>query len=336
MGLIDDIADSHSVSVVGLEKNTGKTECLNYIVRNLPLDRVKVAVTSIGVDGETVDAVTGTHKPEIHLREGMVFTTSEKHYRNRNIFSDLLDVSDERTALGRTVTARALDYGKVLLSGPSTSAGLERWMKAMDRFGAGLKIIDGAISRLSSASPSVSEAMVLATGAAYSANLQELVTKTSYVVELVMAPLADEGVLSLPDLSSGGIWRLRRDGTAELLPDAGSALALSRIKDNLVRDCSGIYVSGAVTDRLAKRLLSDGAADGFQLVARDFTKIFLSRQQYRMLVSAGVRIRVLQRSRLLAVTVNPVSPNGMVLDSDRLCGELRARIDVPVYDLFKI
>lgn len=336
MGLIDDIVASHSVSVVGLEKNTGKTECLNYIVRNLPLDRLKVAVTSIGVDGETADAVTGTHKPEIFLREGIIFTTSEKHYRNRNILSDLLDIGEERTALGRTVTAKALDYGKVLLSGPSTSTGLERWISSMDRFGAGLKIVDGAISRLSSASPSISESMVLATGAAYSANIQELVRKTAYVVDLIMAPQADDVTCSLLDGIRGGIWRLTDDGRKEMLPDVGSALSLSKVKDNLVRGCSGLFISGAVTDRLAERLLSDGASDGFMLVARDFTRFFLGQAQFRALENAGVRIRVLRRSRLLAVTVNPVSPNGIVLDSDMLCRELGSRLEVPVYDLFKI
>ena len=58
MTLIDDIVKSHSVSVVGMEKNTGKTECLNYIIKNLPLEGLTVAVTSIGVDGETTDIVT--------------------------------------------------------------------------------------------------------------------------------------------------------------------------------------------------------------------------------------------------------------------------------------
>ena len=156
MTLIDDIVKSHSVSVVGMEKNTGKTECLNYIIKNLPLEGLTVAVTSIGVDGETTDIVTGTHKPEIFLREGMMFSTSEKHYRQRHILSELLDVDDESTALGRVVTARALDYGKIMLSGPSTGKGLARWIGRMHSFGAGLTLIDGAISRLSSASPAIS------------------------------------------------------------------------------------------------------------------------------------------------------------------------------------
>ena len=136
---------------MGLEKNTGKTECLKYVLNHLPVDKKRIAVTSIGIDGENTDQVTQTQKPEIVLKQGMFFGTSEVHYRQRRLLSELIDVSDENTSLGRVVTAQALTSGKILLSGPSSSAGLKRWMREMQRFGIDLVIIDGALSRLSSA-----------------------------------------------------------------------------------------------------------------------------------------------------------------------------------------
>ena len=150
--------------MVGMEKNCGKTECLNYILRNLPSDGPGVCVTSIGLDGERTDQVTGT-KPEIVLRSGMFFSTSETHYRSRRLVSEIVDVSGETTALGRLITARVALEGKVILSGPSSTVSLKRWMDSISGFGIGLTIIDGALSRKSSASPAVSEAMVLALGA---------------------------------------------------------------------------------------------------------------------------------------------------------------------------
>ena len=124
MSFIDEILKYDSLSIVGLQKNTGKTESLKYVLARLPLDEKKVAVTSIGIDGETTDQVTRTQKPEIVLREGMYFGTSEAHYRLRRLVSELVDVSDESTSLGRVVTARALTQGKILLSGPSSTLGL--------------------------------------------------------------------------------------------------------------------------------------------------------------------------------------------------------------------
>ena len=73
---IDDILRYDSLSIVGLEKNTGKTECLKYVLDRLPLQHKRIAVTSIGIDGETVDQVTRTQKPEIVLRAPMVHIAS--------------------------------------------------------------------------------------------------------------------------------------------------------------------------------------------------------------------------------------------------------------------
>mgnify|MGYP006352224553 CR=1 FL=1 len=52
MPFVSDIVKYDSLSIVGLEKNTGKTEALNYILRRLPSTGAKLAVTSIGIDGE--------------------------------------------------------------------------------------------------------------------------------------------------------------------------------------------------------------------------------------------------------------------------------------------
>ena len=185
MPLIRDILDYKSLSLVGLEKNTGKTECLNYVLKRLPLNRVTVAVTSIGIDGESLDQVTQTAKPEIVLRDGIFFGTSEKHYKERGLWSEIVDISNESTSLGRVVTAKALNSGNLLLSGPSSTTFLKRWMDGIKKFGVDLTIVDGALSRLSLASPAISEAMILSTGAAFSANMNSLVEKSAFVVDLI-------------------------------------------------------------------------------------------------------------------------------------------------------
>ena len=50
MGFVDDISDYRSLAIVGLEKNTGKTECLNYILRRIKDSADRFALTSIGID----------------------------------------------------------------------------------------------------------------------------------------------------------------------------------------------------------------------------------------------------------------------------------------------
>ena len=331
---IDEILRYDSLSIVGLEKNTGKTECLKYVLDRMPVQSKRIAVTSIGIDGETVDQVTRTQKPEIVLREGMYFGTSEMHYRQRRLVSELIDVSDESTSLGRVVTARALTGGKILLSGPSSASSLRRWMGEMQqRYGIDLVVIDGALSRMSSASPAVSQSMILATGAAYSANMATLVSKTAHVVDLINLELtSDENIRKLDPLDKG-LWFIDKDGTLHSL-DTMTSLSKD-IHFEGVEDCETLYVAGALVDGFLEKVRKNKVLKQVELVVRDFTKIFVTPQQFRLFIKAGGRIRVLQKSKLLAVTVNPTSPSGYVLDSDTLCGKLSEAIGLPVYDLLK-
>ena len=330
---IEEILKCDSLSIVGLEKNTGKTECLKYVLDNLPVESKRIAVTSIGIDGETVDQVTRTQKPEISLRQGMYFGTSEMHYRQRRLVSELIDVSDETTSLGRVVTAKALTGGKILLSGPSSSNSLRRWMRDMRRHDIDLVIIDGALSRLSSASPAVSQSLILATGAAYSANLTTLVSKTAHVVDLVNLELTSERNINTLMPLEKGVWFIDKSGE---LKELDAVTSLSRdIHFEGMDDCKTLYVAGALVDGFLEKVRKNKSLRQVELVVRDFTKIFVAPQQFRLFIKAGGRIRVLQRSKLIAVTVNPTSPSGYVLDSDTLCDRLSEAIGLPVYDLLK-
>lgn len=330
---INDILRYESLSIVGLEKNTGKTECLKYVLDRLPVQTKRIAVTSIGIDGETVDQVTRTQKPEIVLREGMYFGTSETHYRQRRLVSELIDVSDENTSLGRVVTARALTGGKILLSGPSSASSLRRWMGDMRRLGIDLVIIDGALSRMSSASPAVSQSMILATGAAYSANINTLVSKTAHVVDLVNLELTSEKNRNTLSLLDKGLWFIDKQGELHTL-DTMTSLSKD-IHFQGMEDCETLYVAGALVDGFLEKVRKNKNLKQVELVVRDFTKIFVTPQQFRLFIKAGGRISVLQKSKLIAVTVNPTSPSGYVLDSDTLCARLSEAIRLPVYDLIK-
>ena len=330
---IDDIQKYDSLSIIGLEKNTGKTETLKYVLDRLPVDKKRIVVTSIGIDGETTDQVTLTQKPEIVLREGMFFGTSEMHYRQRRLVSELIDVSDVTTSLGRVVTAKALTDGKILLSGPASTVGLRQWMADMRRFDIDLVVIDGALSRMSSASPAVSQSMILATGAAYSANLPTLVQKTAFVVDLINLPLTDgEDIRRLLPLEKGVWWT---DGEGQLHELNGLTSLAKEIRFDGMEQCRQLYVAGALVDGFLEKVRKNKNLRQTEIVVRDFTKIFVTPLQFRTFLKSGGSIHVLQKSQLLAITVNPTSPSGYVLDSDMLCGKLTEVTGIPAYDLLK-
>ena len=340
MPFIAELIKYKSCSIVGLEKNTGKTECFNYVMQRLPLDKIRVAVSSIGIDGETTDQVTKTAKPEIFLREGVYFGTSEKHYLTKLLTSELLEISDENTSLGNIVIGKALTPGKLLLSGPSSTNGLRRWMNEMQKYDIDLTIIDGALSRLSLASPAVSESMILATGAAYSANINTLVQKTAFVVQMINLELTSQENHDTFININNGVWAIDFDADNDFekkLVDLKVASSLSiNINTDGLEKCKTLYVSGALTDNFINHIRQNKIFNETEIVVRDFTKIFLTPMTYNTFVNNKRKITVLQKSKLIAVCVNPTSPNGIVLDSEKLCKTLSEAINLSVYDLKKV
>ncbi len=331
MPFIEELIKYKSCSIVGLEKNTGKTECFNYVLQRLPLDKKRIAVSSIGIDGETTDQVTKTAKPEIFLREGVYFGTSEKHYLMKRLSAELLEISNENTSLGNIIIGKALTPGKILLSGPSSTNGLRRWMDEMKKYDIDLTIIDGALSRMSLASPTVSESMILATGAAYSANINTLVQKTAFVVQMINLDLTSEDNRETFNDIKNGVWAIDED---DVLHDLKVASSLSiNINTDGLKKCKTLFVSGALTDNFINHIRQNKIFNETEIVVRDFTKIFLTPMTYNSFVNAKRKITVLQKSKLIAVCVNPTSPNGIVLDSEKLCNTLSEAIKLPVYNL---
>lgn len=333
MPFIEELIKYKSCSIVGLEKNTGKTECFNYVLQRLPLDRKRIAVSSIGIDGETTDQVTKTAKPEIFLREGVYFGTSEKHYLMKRLSTELLEITNENTSLGNIIIGKALTPGKILLSGPSSTVGLRRWMDEMKKYDIDLTIIDGALSRMSLASPAVSESMILATGAAYSANINTLVQKTAFVVQMINLDLTSEDNSTIFNDIKNGVWAIDEDDVIHDLKVA-SSLSININTDGL-KKCKTLFVSGALTDNFINHIRQNKIFNEMEIVVRDFTKIFLTPMTYNSFVNGKRKITVLQKSKLIAVCVNPTSPNGIVLDSEKLCNTLSEAIKLPVYDLKK-
>lgn len=332
MPFVENIRNYRSLAIVGLEKNTGKTVCLNYLLRRLHELGISTAVTSIGVDGEKVDSVYATAKPEITLYEGMQFITSEQHYFQRGLVSKILAVDERRTALGRLVTAQALTQGKVLLSGAATTGLLRSQIDDFKRAGVQLTVVDGALSRLSLASPTVTEAMILATGAAVSPNIQQLVSKTRFAYRLINLEEASEKLRLSFAQASLGLWAVDEAGEVHDL-NIPSAFLLGRGEENLFRYGSTLFAAGAVSDRLLKYLSRQPNVKDIVLVVQDFTKLFITLEAYAEFTRRGGTIQVLQRSHLMAVCLNPTSPQGYTLNSAEACRQLSEALECPVYDV---
>lgn len=334
MPFLKEIEKYESLSIVGLEKNTGKTECLNYVLSRLRDSHKQIALTSIGIDGENCDQVTQTHKPEIELSEGMMFVTSELHYQKRRLISEVLDVSTQSTSLGRLVTAKAKNTGKVMLSGPASNAEIVRLIAELKQKNVDLTIVDGALSRKSLGSPAVTQAMILATGAALSANIPQLVFKTQYVYDLIQIQETDVKIKDQLRKIESGIWAVQEDQIVNT--GIVSVMMIQKKKDELFQHGNRFFVSGAITDQFLNFLKNQKQVSTIEIIIRDFTRVFAKPETYYAFLKKGGKIRVLDQTNLLAITINPVSPDGYVLNSDELKQAMENKLKVPVYDVRKL
>ncbi len=335
MPFVKDIAPYKSLSIVGLEKNTGKTVCLNYVLSQLKNSTKQIAITSIGIDGESIDQVTHKHKPAIEIYEGMLFVTPELLYKKRKLVAEILAISTQTTALGRLITARAKTDGKIILSGPTSNKSLKEFIAKMQDYGADITIIDGALSRKSSGSPAVTEALILTTGASVSANISQLVFKTEYVYNLInINKVEDVLAAKLLEIESG-VWAI--NAVEEIINlEINSVLNLEKLKENLFNFGTRIYVSGAITDTFFEFLKNQQSIATIEIIVSDFTKIFVSPAIYYSFIKRGGKVSVLQKTTLIAICINPTSPDGYNLNSDELKQALERKLSIPIYDVKKL
>lgn len=322
-----------SLSIIGMCKNAGKTTVLNKLIAELNDSGVRLGLTSIGRDGESVDLVTSTAKPGIYVYENTLVATAVDMFRLSDITREIIYSTGWPTPMGEVAVVRARSDGNVQLAGPSMTAQLSALVEIFDSFGAQMTIIDGALSRKTLCAPTVSEATILCTGASYSKDLNTVIEDTAFSTALLTLPKQDSFTEEELDLPMAGKIRFKRaDGTVEPMKD-DVTLAQALVSREYA-DVKSAYISGAVTDATIKPVLMGGAKlKGFELSAEDGSKLLLSHDSYEKLLIRGVRIGVRRPVKLAAITVNPVSAYGFDMDPKLLLDSMRSAVNVPVVNV---
>lgn len=170
------------ISIVGLSKNAGKTTLLNRLIRDYD---GTPAITSIGYDGESVDAVTDTPKPNVFVYKGTVIYTAEGVVNESDITREIIGVTSINTALGRVVAVRALSDGIVTIAGPAAGEELGELINEFKGFGCDRLLIDGALSRKVFATIGEGKEFMYCIGASYSPDMEKTVADGAFTVKLM-------------------------------------------------------------------------------------------------------------------------------------------------------
>jgi hypothetical protein len=326
------IAPVQRLALVGLAKNTGKTETLAASLRELATQNTRVGVTSIGRDGEEHDVIDARiDKPRIVLQAGSLVASTDALVRASGVAHERLAQTGVRTPLGEVVITKLTEQGAVEVAGPSTAEDLRTVSDAMIGFGAEIVLIDGSIDRRAASSPAVADGLVMATGAVLSEELEAVVAATKDAVDLVRLPAV--GSLRVEGSTGGGEELLTLERGLVLNAEPAEIAALLREHPQ----ASTFRVDGALSERFLDGLLAartERAGRELRIVAGDPTKVFLTRRGPDWYRRQGLAIEVLRAIDLKAITVNPVAPQSHRFDSEELRGLIEAAVpDVPVLDV---
>jgi hypothetical protein len=313
------IAPVRRLALVGLAKNTGKTETLRAILKEHATVGRRVGVTSIGHDGEEHDVLDARiSKPRINLAAGSIVATTDGLLSSSGISYELLEETGIRTPLGQVLIARLRNPGTIEVAGPSAAEDVRTVSDTMLNHGAEQVLIDGAINRRAASSPAIADGLVMATGAVLSEDIEQVAALTKDAVELVRLPRAGAP-------ADGQIVVGRR-----LVLNSEPAEIAALLREN--PQASTFVMEGALSERFLEGLLNarpERAGRTLEIVVGDPTKVFMSSRSPSWYERQGITIEVSSTIDLQAITVNPVAPQSHRFDSE----QLRALIEVAVGDM---
>jgi len=298
---------SRSLAVVGLVKNAGKTTVVNALMANCPH---LFGLTSLGLDGERTDHLTGLAKPSITPPRGTLVATTQGSLDRSRYAMEALEELPFHTPLGRVVIGRANSDGAVEVSGPTTLAELRVTVERLQALGAEQVIVDGAINRIGSASPRVSDGVVLATGGMVGDTLDDVLEITTGALDLLMLPgVGPETRRLVQEHAAAGTRAVAftAGGVAhplELATVVGEGVTVAREVERLGAET--LLVGGALTQEFVDdftRVLPPRTE--LRVVVRDATVLVLPPAMVNRFLRRGLRLEALAPLRVLALTVNP-------------------------------
>lgn len=332
---IDNITKYSTISIIGLAKNVSKTTTLNHLIKNLK--EYKLGLTSIGRDGEEYDVITNLPKPRIYVEEGTYFATAQQSLENSDIKFEVIKNTGISTPMGKVLILRAQSSGLIELAGPSISTQLPPICKELKSLGCEIILIDGAFDRRTYATPLISEATIISTGASVSEDMKKVVDLTIFTLELLtLQNETNHEILGLAKkiFEDNNVGFINKDNTVKKLELPTALDAAEEIRENLDENSKYVLIKGALTNKLLEDLMRiTNKYKNLTILVEDGTKLFLSKNIFNKFHKKGGFIKVLNPIKVIAITINPTSPDGLNFNKEKFLKLLEEKVKVPVYDL---
>lgn len=284
----------------------------------------RLAITSIGLDGEEIDQVTSMEKPQIYVKPGYIVATAFDTLKNYSCKYKILEKTELITSIGEVVIIEILDEGKALVAGPSKVKDMQKLTNILEKYKLEKIIIDGAFSRQAFAK--AADATIFVVGANKDKNIDNVV-KDAFLqyrkFTLRTSPLKPYGF-------GENIGFIDSDGNFGELPFSSVIGNVNDIFVDEVLKAKFLYIPKTITNKFVEKLIVERGKYVFDLIIDSPINIQLKDENLEKLFKLNFNIFVLNPVNLALVCYNPYSPRGYEFDNMEFKTKLETALETEV------
>ena len=322
-------AKQRVISIIGMEKNIGKTTLLNFLLKGMYERSLPTLVMSVGRDGEAIDSVENTPKPEIIVYKGGCFLTINELITTPSSV-EILETFDVKVSGSKVILARALADTKIQLVNPANQMMLSKLIdQGVRHCGKCTVLIDGALDRFSHGSTSLIDGVFVCAGVQTAGDLPLIIKKTKLLIGYLECTESEDYIRRLirnNEIEKGSAIIRDRKAVACI---TGTLLDTTEL-DEKIKNNDIIYTTGVITDKIMKRFIDREL--NVTIVLIDGTRCHIS-QRYSLIINRKrIAIRVLNRIPVYGLAVNSVGIRRSMNPSKVLKDFREAFKDLRVFD----
>jgi hypothetical protein len=313
------------IGIVGNAKNAGKTTVLNALI-----DAYKepLILTSIGLDGEEIDQVTYLEKPQVYVRVNDLVISAKDTLKQWTAHYDLIEETDIFTAIGPVVISKITYPGKVLIAGPSLVDDMKVIIDHMRQDYSYPMLVDGAFSR--SSFGMITDALIYVVGANQHVHMHTTVQSAYHEYhKLTLSPVPKHYKKSIhPDQ----ITIIKKNQVLHL--SKNSLIGCEQTVFDMVDECvQAIYIPKALTDAFISKWSKSYHQYHFDIIVHTGIHIQLSQANLHKLFKLSHHIYALKPLNIVAVCINPTSPQGYQYDAKEFKDLLSEKLQTKVINV---
>jgi len=324
-------------SIIALSKNAGKTTLLNYFINQYQQASVKLGISTIGVDGEEKDLLSGHAKPLLTVPEGTLVVTTAGGLSTGTASWRILEKTAISSSIGDVYLAEAVQSGTVKLLGTPHAEDISYIGHLFHSYGVEKMFVDGAYDRFSSADPSLVDHIYLVIGASLHPD-EKIFWR---IVEKKLFPFFYPIVREEEIIQKSNEWE-RREQLIIKHRDQWNRYPARELYTNqtlLNGHIEWMLLPGVLTEQLMYKMLHTKRA--WHIVLPHGLKSFLTPEMVDKWRRKGGTIQVLHPISIKSIVYNPYSPEGYTLSSWQMEQRLQRMVkawtteQIPVINIWR-